>query len=198
MQPDIKPRDTMAPPTRPASGAERRDAMVKATGRAGRRTLALAAKRDQAQRLQLDAAGSPSAGPAVPATAGEARVFISYARADASIAEDLHSRLIARGIGAWWDRDIVAGENYRQAIDRALAAASAVIVIWSNASTASSYVVDEASDAERTGKLVPMLVSGFAPDDIPKGLRQRQAYPVAEEARLFEALARLGVHGRHP
>ena len=49
-----------------------------------------------------------------------ARVFLSYARADAAAAKRLAELLAAAGHEVWWDREIHGGSRFASEIDKAL------------------------------------------------------------------------------
>lgn len=84
-----------------------------------------------------------------------ADVMISYARADAAVAEFLATRLASAGFDVWFDRDIPPGETFDRVIDRALRDARKVVVLWSRQSVESRWVVAEAQEAAAMAKLVP-------------------------------------------
>ena len=85
-------------------------------------------------------------------------VFISYAREDREHAQRLAEILAKKGHKVWWDWNLVGGTDFRSAIQSALNASRKVIVIWSSNSVASSFVIDEAGQAHRQGKLVPIRI----------------------------------------
>src|SRR4030095_13997177 len=87
-----------------------------------------------------------------------ADVFLSYAREDRDAALVLARTLEACGWAVWWDREIHPGEAFDQAIERELAAARAVVVLWSGRSVASEWVKNEAAEAAERGVLVPALL----------------------------------------
>lgn len=101
-----------------------------------------------------------------------ADVFISYASQDRDRARLLAQALGAHGLGVWWDREIGAGQDYGEVIEREIEAAKAVIVLWSKHSVVSRWVRDEADLAERRGTLIPVLIDAAEP---PLGLRRTQA-----------------------
>lgn len=58
-------------------------------------------------------------------------VFISYARSTATQAQLVAEALRALGYGVWRDDDLPAHKPYAEVIEERLAAAKAVVVIWS-------------------------------------------------------------------
>jgi hypothetical protein len=75
-------------------------------------------------------------------------VFISYAKADRSIAEDLCTALETGGIACWMaPRDIAPGETYAAAIMQAIRNSRAFVLILSAPSNQSSHVANEVERA---------------------------------------------------
>jgi TIR domain len=58
-------------------------------------------------------------------------IFISYSKADRAMALKLSAFLEAEGWSVWWDKSLGAADLYRDEIMKQLAAARAVITIWS-------------------------------------------------------------------
>jgi hypothetical protein len=125
-----------------------------------------------------------------------ATVFISYAQEDRPVARALATFLASQGIASWWDREILSGEDFTCAIEAALAASNAAIVIWSDISVAKEYVRNEATYARNRGKLITVHVPGFDKERIPIGFLLRQSECVADRERLINALGRFGIHPR--
>jgi len=98
-------------------------------------------------------------------------VFISYANEDRARAGNLASALEARGWSVWWDRRIIPGQTYDQAIERELESAKSVVVLWSKDSIASEWVKNEATAASERGVLVPALIDEVK---LPLEFRRRQ------------------------
>ena len=101
-----------------------------------------------------------------------ADVFISYAREDRPTAQLLARTLEAGGRTVWWDREILPGKDFAELIAAELARAKAVVVIWSEASTRSGWVRDEAHEGLERGILVPVLMGVAEP---PLGYRSIHA-----------------------
>ena len=100
-----------------------------------------------------------------------ADVLISYASEDRDRAGKLAGFLSARGWSVWWDRKIIAGEAFDNAIERELETAKSVVVLWSKHSIKSEWVKNEASVAAERGVLVPASI-----DDVklPLEFRRKQ------------------------
>ncbi|MFL6775943.1 MAG: TIR domain-containing protein [Sphingomicrobium sp.] len=99
------------------------------------------------------------------------QVFVSYARADKRRVAKLVRALRDAGFEPWWDDDIPAGASWEQTIEKALAAAQAVIVCWSPVSVASENVRSEARVARARGRLVQIFLE---PCDPPLFFGERQ------------------------
>ncbi|MES2841276.1 MAG: toll/interleukin-1 receptor domain-containing protein [Pseudomonadota bacterium] len=99
-------------------------------------------------------------------------VFLSYASEDRERAGRLAKALGHMGWSVWWDRKIIAGQAYDQAIERALDNARCVVVLWSVNSVASEWVKNEAAAASERGVLVPALIDNVK---LPLEFRRKQA-----------------------
>jgi tetratricopeptide (TPR) repeat protein len=79
-----------------------------------------------------------------------ARVFVSYATADRKQALDVCKAIERRGAKCWIStRDVPPGDNYQEAIVRALRAARAMVLVFSDAANNSDEIKKELSLASR-------------------------------------------------
>ena len=120
-------------------------------------------------------------------------IFISYHHADKRFAEALEAQLLDADFQTWRDPDLRAGESWRDAIDEAIRAAAAVVLVMSPAAKASAYLNYEwafALGAEV--KVIPLLL-GLPPEQLHPRLAHSQALdftnPLARRwDKLFLAL----------
>lgn len=99
-------------------------------------------------------------------------IFVSYASADRDRARAIAQALTEHGWSVWWDRTIPPGKQFDEVIEEALDAARCVVVLWSKASVASTWVKTEAAEAMRRKILVPVLIEDVK---IPLEFRRLQA-----------------------
>lgn len=98
-------------------------------------------------------------------------IFISYAREDVRRVAFLAEALEAERWSVWWDPLIIPGRSFHLIIEEALKATRCVIVVWSNSSVISSWVLDEAGDGKEREILLPILIEDVR---IPIGFRTIQ------------------------
>jgi TIR domain-containing protein len=96
-----------------------------------------------------------------------ADIFISYSKIDHALALKLSAFLEAEGWSVWWDKSLGAADLYRDEIMKQLAAARAVISIWTPNSVKSDWVRAEAGAAKKEGKLIPVKTADVAYADVP-------------------------------
>src|SRR5262245_12476318 len=85
-----------------------------------------------------------------------ADVFVSYARTDKARVAPLVAAIEAKGWSVWWDPDSSPGQEFDDQIDAEIAAAGAVLVVWTPTSVVSRWVRGEAREAAERGILVPV------------------------------------------
>jgi hypothetical protein len=96
-----------------------------------------------------------------------ADIFISYSKTDRELALKLSAYLVSEGWSVWWDKSLQPADTFRDEIMKQLAAARAVIVIWSETSIKSDWVRAEAGRAKADGKLIPIKTPSLTYADIP-------------------------------
>ena len=111
-------------------------------------------------------------------------LFVSYARTDAAIVRKLVDALSDAGYTVWWDDLIEAGASFAKRIEAKLATADAVIVVWSENSIQSDWVLDEAAKGRERKRLVPVTFDGSEP---PLGFRQYQVVDLGKWSKSGDA-----------
>src|SRR5579862_4832073 len=89
-------------------------------------------------------------------------IFISYARSTEAQARRVSEALQGLGYSVWRDDQLPAHRSYVEVIQERLAAAKAVVVIWSAEAARSEWVQSEADRARADRKLVQASVDGAA------------------------------------
>ena len=94
--------------------------------------------------------------------AGE--IFISYRRADQDKARLLHALLKQRGVEAWYDALVGAGEDWRDKTAKALDAAPIFVLLFSKVASESDDISKELAAATFSKKLVvPVRIDDIKP-----------------------------------
>ena len=99
-------------------------------------------------------------------------VFISYAREDRARAEQIARGLALLGLESFWDTDIPPGQTWADFIEAKLSQCKAVVVLWSEHSTKSQWVREEARMGRDKSRLIPVRLDASAP---PFGFGEVQA-----------------------
>jgi adenylate cyclase len=92
-----------------------------------------------------------------------AEVFVSYARADERQAVHVADALRAAGYKVWRDDELPAHRAYTDIIEERLKSATAVVVLWSAASTKSQWVRSEANVARANCTIAQATLDGSLP-----------------------------------
>jgi hypothetical protein len=101
-----------------------------------------------------------------------ADVFLSYAREDAPRAEQIARGLQQAGLDVFWDNEIPPGATWADHIEQKLTQCKALIVLWSEHSTKSQWVREEARMGRDKGVLIPVMIDASRP---PFGFGEVQA-----------------------
>ncbi|MGD9982126.1 MAG: toll/interleukin-1 receptor domain-containing protein, partial [Hyphomonadaceae bacterium] len=105
-----------------------------------------------------------------------ADVFLSYSREDAARAEQVAKGLQAAGLQVFWDTEIPPGTTWADYIESKLNQCKALIVLWSEHSTKSQWVREEARMGRDKGVLIPVMIDNSQP---PFGFGEVQAANLA-------------------
>lgn len=123
-------------------------------------------------------------------------IFISYSSKDFASIEKLVLALEAQGLSVWWDRHLEGGSRFAKEIEEALGKAKLALVVWSQNSIESPWVLDEASVARDTQILFPISLDGAKP---PLGFGQFQTFDLsgwngqAQSTALDQLVERVGL-----
>jgi hypothetical protein len=99
-------------------------------------------------------------------------IFLSYASADRERIRPLASILEQQGWSVWWDRKIPPGKTWHQLIQQAIDEAKCVVVVWSQQSIQSDWVITEAEEGKDRQALIPVLIDNVK---APLAFRRIQA-----------------------
>lgn len=113
-------------------------------------------------------------------------VFLSYSQTDRGIVEKIADALETMGLTVWYDRELQAGDAFIRDINRRLERARAILVVWSNASTQSEWVLNEAEIARARGTLIALRIDDSLPP-APFRLRHSVLIPT-DKAGLVKTL----------
>ncbi len=116
------------------------------------------------------------------------KIFISYAKKHAAVTERIASHLEAAGHDVWWDVNLLAGHAFRDSIKAQLLASDLVVVIWTQASIRSHWVIAEAQHGFERGVLLPLLHSDVDPADIPMPFGNLHTVPTADLDGLLKQI----------
>lgn len=106
-----------------------------------------------------------------------AEVFLSYAREDRARAELVARGLAAAGVEVFWDNEIPPGQTWADYIETKLTQCRALIVLWSENSTKSQWVREEARLGRDKGVLIPAMIDAC---QAPFGFGEVQAANLAD------------------
>lgn len=104
-------------------------------------------------------------------------IFISYCRDDRPAAQHFAACFAREGFTVWWDAVLRSGQTFDEVIEKELRAAKAVVVLWSPRSVKSRWVRAEATLADRSEKLIPVIIEAC---NRPIIFELTQAAPLAD------------------
>src|SRR5262249_15858652 len=123
-----------------------------------------------------------------------ADVFISYSKQHAQLTQALARDLEAEGYTTWWDTGLLPDDVFfPQTIRTEIKAAKAVIVVWAEHSVNSEWVYSETDLGRKEGKVLQVCDEGLDVEQVPMPFTSGNISLVTDRAKVFAALARLGV-----
>ncbi len=121
-----------------------------------------------------------------------ADVFISYSTEDRQIVESLRGEIESARYAVWFDQELIGGQKFRNVIDKRIDASKAVIVVWTENSIDSDYVVCEAEKARKQKKLISIRDPGLDIERIPAPFSSTDhLLKIGDSDGLRKALSRL-------
>ncbi|MCK5186431.1 MAG: TIR domain-containing protein, partial [Deltaproteobacteria bacterium] len=99
-------------------------------------------------------------------------IFLSYKSEDRVKAQKIAEAIEKKGYTVWWDRIIPPGRTFYEVIEEELDKAKCVVVLWSEKSIKAKWIITEASEGDKQGILVPILIEDVTP---PLAFRMMQA-----------------------
>jgi class 3 adenylate cyclase len=127
-----------------------------------------------------------------------ADVFLSYASEDADRAIGVVKVLEDAGYSVWWDRHLLSGERFTESIQRELAQAAAVVVVWTPASVQSEWVYSEARRGNQRKALLQVRSADVTIDDIPAPFDAFHCPLIEDADALLRSVAALTQPGGGP
>ena len=133
-----------------------------------------------------------------------ADVFLSYAREDSARAEQVARGLEQAGLDVFWDNEIPPGATWADHIEQKLTQCKVLVVLWSEHSTKSQWVREEARMGRDKGVMVPVMIDTSTP---PFGFGEVQAANLANWSgdaadahwvRFADAVTKLTQSGPRP
>jgi hypothetical protein len=115
-------------------------------------------------------------------------IFVSYASGDRPEAERVANFLEEQGYVVWWDRDLIGGEDFHRTIERMIKECRTAIVIWSETSVESRWVLGEAETAANAGKLIPVRFDSLSPSKLPIAFRALQTPALSDWPGILKAI----------
>lgn len=129
-------------------------------------------------------------------------VFISYSASDKDIARKIEANLEGSGLEAWTDTDLKPGEDFVEAIDKAIAQCQVLVLLVSDKYLSSGWASYERAlamkMARESGKtLVPVILTGDANQlALPVSLQQFQAIDAGVGAEKIADIVRIAASKR--
>jgi hypothetical protein len=118
-------------------------------------------------------------------------VFISHSSKEKWIARQISKEIEALGAKTWLDtKDLRGGDEIRRSIKRGIRVSREVIVLLSENSITSQWVIFEAAIADGQGKRITPVLNNLSPDVMPTPLQGIKAIDLNDFDDFLLELAR--------
>jgi uncharacterized protein (TIGR03032 family) len=103
-------------------------------------------------------------------------VFLSYSKADATVAAELADALEQSGLSIWWDAYLSPGKPFEETVKNVLLHSEIIVGILSLSSLQSPWVRWELAQAHEQGlRVVPLMLEGLLQKNLPPPLNRLPA-----------------------
>jgi GTPase SAR1 family protein len=127
----------------------------------------------------------------------QADVFLSYSINDGALIQSLADELEGRHIPVWYDRGLMAGLPWRDALRQRIETVKVVVVLWTENALRSKWVIAEAQLADQQNKLICLRDPKLDPKRVPMPFgANHQIVEFGKMPELLEVLALTGVKPR--
>ncbi len=90
-------------------------------------------------------------------------IFLSYKSEDRELLKPLVKAIEENGMTVFWDKDIPAGQRWRDYIHSEISKCICVLVVWSKSSVKSEWVEVEATEGQSRKNLFPVTIDNTKP-----------------------------------
>ena len=90
-------------------------------------------------------------------------IFLSYSSKDRERIRPLEKALEAQGWTVFWDREIPVGKSWRSFIGQEIQNCLSIVVVWTQNSVESEWVIEEAEEGKSRGILFPVNLDNVKP-----------------------------------
>jgi hypothetical protein len=132
----------------------------------------------------------------VPRNLREADVFLSYSSKDGEQIRSVADELERKHIPGWYDEGLIAGQPYRDVLRQRIETVKAIVVLWTENSISSKFVIAEANLADQANKLICLRDPKLAPTRIPMPFAANEH--IVEFGKMPELLEALALKGAKP
>jgi hypothetical protein len=123
------------------------------------------------------------------------KVFISYSSKDESLAKEVATTLEKAGLSAWYDSEIMPGQNWAEEIAKRLNESDAMVVLLTPHALESNWMrrdIDYALSRKAfNNRLIPVIVGDFPQYEVPWIFNHLKTIRLSEHGRNEEQLKQI-------